>query len=132
MLGHKHCSALRAWPDARMKAAASHKSRACADGEGRCRAAAPRGLVRRPHRGDLAPLRDLLVVGATAAPAPGTNQPAHVADDLVGHQFPDAAFPPPLVALGGCQDFTADARARQVIRSCSRVRKTVVTARKKA
>jgi hypothetical protein len=37
-----------------------------ADGEGRCRAAAPQGLVRRPHRGDLAPLRDLLVVNTTA------------------------------------------------------------------
>ena len=41
--------------------------RACADGEGRCRAAARQGLVRRrPHRGDFAPLRDLLVVGTTA------------------------------------------------------------------
>ena len=49
--------------------------RACADGEGRGRAAAPQGLVRRPHRGDLA---GLLVVGTTGVIA---SRP------LIGVQF---------------------------------------------
>ena len=49
--------------------------RACADGEGRCRAAAPQELVRRPHRGDLA---GLLIVGTTAVIA---SRP------LIGVQF---------------------------------------------
>ena len=57
---HSRCRDVQAEPDEGRR-----KPAACgfADGKGRCQAAAPPGPVRRPHRGDAAPLRHLLVSG---------------------------------------------------------------------
>jgi hypothetical protein len=70
------CRDVQAEPDE-----GGRKPAACgfADGKGRCQAVAPPGLVRRPHRGDAAPLRHLFgashAAKAAAEPAFAKTRP---------------------------------------------------------